>query len=90
MNVHCDIVVSGIVQGVGFRYLVLQKSRKLYLKGFVTNNLDGTVAIVIEGERSFIEELISFARVGPPNSHVTNISLSWSNFTGKFHSFKII
>ena len=38
MDVSADIVVSGFVQGVGFRYFVLHQATNLGLKGFVEND----------------------------------------------------
>lgn len=56
MLVH--MVVSGRVQGVGFRYSVRTKALGLGLTGWVKNNDDGTVTIEVEGNEETIEKFI--------------------------------
>ena len=64
-NIIClNIIVSGFVQGVGFRPFVLRLANELVIKGYVTNNL-GQVSIVAQANRQtlslFCERLISQA-----------------------------
>jgi acylphosphatase len=51
-------VFSGHVQGVGFRYTVLQAARGFEVTGFVRNQPDGTVLLVAEGDRHEVEGLL--------------------------------
>ncbi len=53
-------VVSGMVQGVGFRYTVLKFTKRNYpeIKGYVKNLPDGTVEICVEGEEDLIKKYI--------------------------------
>ena len=46
----CKIIVSGIVQGVGFRYFTFRLAEEYNLKGWVRNNLNGTVEMIVSGE----------------------------------------
>jgi acylphosphatase len=49
-DVHHEVVFfSGHVQGVGFRYLVLQVAREFEVAGFVSNLADGRVQLEAEG-----------------------------------------
>ena len=50
MRIARRYVVSGRVQGVGYRYFALDAARRENLHGYVTNNDDGTVEAVAEGE----------------------------------------
>jgi len=63
MRAH--IIVSGIVQGVGFRYFIYRKAVELGLRGYVKNLFDGNVEIVVEGEKDKIQILIEHAKIGP-------------------------
>ncbi len=56
MNVQ--MIVSGRVQGVGFRYSVRRKALGFGLVGWVKNNDDGTVRIEVEGNEQTIERFI--------------------------------
>jgi acylphosphatase len=55
--VRNQVIFSGRVQGVGFRHATKMQARSFSVCGFVRNLRDGTVELVIEGER---EELASF------------------------------
>jgi DNA ligase D-like protein (predicted 3'-phosphoesterase) len=67
------VVVSGAVQGLGFRDATLRRARELSLRGWVRNADDGTVLVHAEGDRLALEELLAFLRVGPPPARVTGI-----------------
>lgn len=71
--VKVEIVVSGRVQGVGYRNWIRGQAIQLDLTGFVRNNPDGTVGIVAEGSREILEILITLCRQGPPRGSVTDI-----------------
>ncbi|MBM4165398.1 MAG: acylphosphatase [Ignavibacteria bacterium] len=89
MKVGCKIHVSGIVQGVGFRYFVFKKAGNLSLVGFVKNLTNSNVEIYAEGERSLVEELITRVKIGPPNAHVSGLHITWEEWKGTYSNFKI-
>ncbi len=89
MDVHAIIVVSGLVQGVGFRWFVNRHAVRLGLKGFVQNKFDGTVLVEVEGNRSLIEELIKELKVGPRAAQVTDMKIEWSEPGNMFLGFSI-
>jgi acylphosphatase len=65
--------VDGRVQGVGFRWYVRDQARALALAGWVRNEPDGAVVLVVAGEAATLETLERHLRVGPPDSTVTGI-----------------
>ncbi|MFH1121728.1 MAG: acylphosphatase [Bacteroidota bacterium] len=74
MNKSNEIIrVFGRVQGVGFRYSVLQEALSLGLCGYVCNEHDGSVYIEAEGNREQIDLLIAWCRKGPSRSEVREI-----------------
>jgi acylphosphatase len=81
--------VRGRVQGVSFRYYTARRARDLGLTGYVCNKPDGTVAVVAEGQRARVEELLSFLRVGPRAAFVTDIDVSWPEPVGGFDRFEV-
>ena len=89
MTVGARIIVEGMVQGVGFRYFVCTKASRLGLAGFVRNVSDGRVEIEVEGDRSLIEELIKFLKVGPRAAHVADVEVDWKKPEHQFQSFEI-
>jgi len=67
------VLVSGRVQGVGFRYFVAGEAKRLALAGFVRNLRDGRVEAVISGESAEVEALLAACRQGPPGSRVDGV-----------------
>ncbi|HYQ86204.1 MAG TPA: acylphosphatase [Bacteroidota bacterium] len=89
MTVGAQIIIEGMVQGVGFRYFVYTKASRLGLTGFARNVSGGRVEIEVEGDRSLIEELIKFLKVGPPSAHVADVKVDWKKPENQFRSFEI-
>ena len=89
MNNLAKIWVSGVVQGVGFRYFVCQSARNYDLKGIVKNLNNGKVYIEAEGVKTIIGAFIKEVRIGNRFSEVTNIEVEWKKYSNKFQSFEI-
>jgi len=83
------IVVSGRVQGVGFRYFIAHEANALGLTGYAKNLWNGDVEIYAEGRREFVEELIKKARLGPSHSNVEHCKVEWLDFANKYDNFDI-
>jgi acylphosphatase len=79
MQAAVHMIVTGLVQGVGFRWYVARHAQALGLRGYVANLYDGTVEIEAAGERALLEQLIKEVKVGPRSAHVTDLRLDWRN-----------
>jgi acylphosphatase len=66
-------LVSGSVQGVGFRYFVLRRANSLRVTGWVRNLPDGRVEVVARGTTESLESLASLLREGPPHARVAGV-----------------
>ena len=66
-------LVSGLVQGVGFRWFVARHARALGLAGFARNLPDGRVEVVAAGDESRLEELEIRLRAGPAHASVDGV-----------------
>jgi acylphosphatase len=73
MRVARRFLVSGRVQGVGYRYFALDAARREGLHGYVTNNDDGTVEAIAEGEAEAVDRFERALRRGPSHSRVQNV-----------------
>jgi len=89
MKAAANIVVIGLVQGVGFRYFVHRHACRLGLKGQVRNLYTGDVEIEAEGERDAVESLIQEVRVGPRSAYVTDVKVTWREPRDCFPGFYI-
>jgi acylphosphatase len=77
------------VQGVSFRYYTQRRATTLNLTGYVRNQRDGTVKVIAEGQRSDLEELLAFLRVGPRAAFVTQVDTRWSAATQDMDRFEV-
>ncbi len=87
--VAAEIKLTGLVQGVGFRHFCYRTATDLNLTGCVRNEPDRSVLVIAEGDKSQIESLIKSLNVGPSFSNVKNITVRWTEFSGKYNSFAI-
>lgn len=73
------LLVSGRVQGVGFRWFVREAARQHRLAGWVRNRPDGSVELEASGENGAFREFIETIRQGPPGARVENVRELSSN-----------
>ncbi len=84
-----EILFSGRVQGVGFRYTAKQLSRRYSVAGTIENLLDGRVKLVIEGELSQIDGFLE-ALLEENRGTVANTERIGKPYRGEFMGFEII
>ena len=82
-------IVKGYVQGVGFRYYVLDAAVALGVNGWARNLWDGDVEVMAEGERDALVKLIAILRRGPRAAHVSGVDVEWGEYQGEFSSFNV-
>ena len=80
--------VHGRVQGVGFRYFVVESANRLQLTGWVRNRFDGTVEVIAEGPRGALDTLVGDLQRGPRASNVTKMEVTWDSANGEFPDFR--
>ena len=67
------LMVQGKVQGVGFRWFVRERARRLGVAGWVRNETDGTFQILVGGPTSLVSRFLTELNVGPPNAVIESI-----------------
>jgi acylphosphatase len=67
------VVITGRVQGVGFRASVVDEASALGLDGWVRNRRDGTVEAVFCGDEGEIQHILMELNAGPPAAAVTDV-----------------
>jgi acylphosphatase len=65
--------ISGLVQGVGFRYFARSCARSLALQGWVCNCNDGTVKVEVEGESGILQDFEERLQEGPSTGQVEKL-----------------
>jgi acylphosphatase len=84
-----EAVVRGRVQGVGFRYFVLDLATDLGLVGWVANEWGGSVHCVVEGPRAELETLLGALQRGPRGARVDEVQTTWGPPRGTFDRFTV-
>jgi acylphosphatase len=81
-------IARGRVQGVGYRYFVIDCARKAGVSGFVKNMPDGSVLMVAEGRQEALDNFLSMARaLSEPGMRVDDISVKPEEASGEFTGF---
>ena len=83
------VIVSGRVQGVGFRFFTCRLAESFEVTGGVKNLADGSVEIVAEGERGQVEAFLERAAMGPSSARVTGIKTYQETPLGTYRSFGV-
>ena len=73
------LIVTGRVQGVGFRWWVTEQAQQLGLQGWVRNRRDGSVEIHAAGDEAAVNELEARCRTGPPAARVVDVGTAISD-----------
>ncbi len=89
MPIARRFLISGIVQGVGYRYFALRAARRHGLVGYVRNLPDGRVEVVAEGEPEAIEAFARELQRGPAAARVTRVTEEVLEPTGRYRHFDI-
>ena len=82
-------VVTGRVQGVGFRYFLTDRAALEGVHGYVRNLDDGRVEAVVEGDEEAVERIERTIRRGPPGARVDAVTVDALVPSGRPTGFEI-
>ncbi len=89
MKKQVRAIVSGEVQGVGYRYKVFHVAARHNLEGYVRNLPDGNVEVVAEGEEDELKRFLEAINVRDGFVRVAEVKASFSSTTNEFEGFTI-
>jgi len=87
--VRARLLISGIVQGVGYRWHCRRAAQGFGVTGWVRNLDDGRVEAVAQGAREQVEQLIRWCYRGPEEARVSDIAVSYEEPAEGFPDFGI-
>lgn len=76
MDVRRRVVVTGRVQGVGYRESCRRQAQRAGVSGWVRNCADGTVEAVFEGAADAVDAVVEWCRAGPRWASVRSVTVS--------------
>ena len=82
-------LVSGRVQGVGFRFFTFEAAENEGISGWVKNLEDGRVEVLAEGDREAIVRFEQRLRQGPPAARVEHVETFVETPSGRFRGFRL-
>lgn len=89
MHVARYFLISGKVQGVGYRYFAMRAANEYQVSGYVKNLASGQVEVVAEGQREAIEGLKKELAAGPYHAQVAQIEEKALEISGKYQGFRV-
>jgi len=69
-------IVTGTVQGVGFRWAAREQAQAIGVAGWARNRADGSVEVEVEGEPATVDRMLAWLREGPPGSEVAALDVT--------------
>ena len=83
------VLISGKVQGVGFRNFTQLNAKQLGVSGYAKNLANGKVEVVAEGDKAQLDALVALLRKGPRYARVDSVEIDERAFTGEYTNFGI-
>ena len=83
------VIISGLVQGVWFRYYTRGAAEEAGVSGWVRNLPDGRVEALFEGEKDKVDSVVAWCWDGSPSSRVENVEVIEEKPTGRYSGFEI-
>lgn len=87
--VRVQMIVSGFVQGVGFRYHCQRIALTLHLSGYAQNLWDGKVKVIAEGDRQKLLTFVEQVKKGPRMAQISHAETLWEPHEGVFKGFEV-
>jgi acylphosphatase len=78
-------MITGRVQGVGFRWTAATEAERLGLKGWVRNTTGGDVEVWAEGPEEKTRVFLEWLHQGPRYAHVSGVRIAWMPPHGHKH-----
>lgn len=89
MRKRVQVVYSGRVQGVGFRYGTRAVACGYEVTGVVRNLHDGRVELIAEGEEAEVQAFLDGIRASQLGGYIRRADAQWTTATGEFNGFEI-
>lgn len=86
---QAHVVISGSVQGIGYRFFIKSWAKTYGVTGWVKNLPEEKVEAVFQGNEEDIENLITKCRKGPFLAEVKDVGVNWEEIGDEFGDFQV-
>lgn len=83
-------IYQGRVQGVGFRWTVVECAEKFHLTGTVKNLANGNVEVYAQGTKESLEEFLELVKKNSESAHIDSVTCNYSSPIHSFTGFHIL
>lgn len=83
------VTISGLVQGVGYRYFCYKKATEYGIKGYAKNMYNGNVEVIAQGNKNLIKEFIRDLNIGPHYASVKSTDIEEIECEKEYGEFSI-
>ena len=84
-----QVIISGRVQGVGFRASCQREAQAAGVRGWVSNRWDGSVEALFEGSTEAVDRMVSWCRRGPRMAEVARVDVAEASEPAPAGSFRV-
>jgi acylphosphatase len=85
--VCAKVLISGQVQGVGFRYFATSTAQEHPVNGYVRNLDTGDVEVEVEGDKNDVSKFLMALKTGPKWGKISKFQIEWKKFEGLYDQF---
>ena len=85
-----SVRVSGVVQGVYYRASAAREGERFGLEGWVRNERDGSVSLLLQGATDAVDAMLAWCRVGPPAARVGRVEVTDATSDDSLHGFEVL
>ena len=90
MSRTVHVMITGIVQGVGYRAFVERQATSLGICGWVSNRKDGSVEAIFSGEASNVEAILIACRRGPRLAIIEEVRVTERSVDAELREFDVL
>ena len=90
MSRKVHVMITGIVQGVGYRAFVERQATSLGICGWVRNRKDGSVEAIFSGEASNVEAILIACRRGPRLAIIEEVRVTERSVDAELREFDVL
>lgn len=83
------IIISGMVQGVGYRYFCYKKAVEFNISGYAKNLYNGDVEVIAQGDEGLVSDFIKELKIGPRFSDVKSVNMEKIDSEKEYKQFSI-